>query len=85
MQQIISDVVREISATCEQESIFARGPRRQIPQRDQIIYIIDELRKAISAMRATTFFSVSPSPAYGTRCTSRSSSPFPTKTAIARP
>lgn len=47
MQQVISDVVREISATCEQESIFARGPRRQIPQRDQIIYIIDELRKVI--------------------------------------
>lgn len=47
MQHVISDVVREISNTCEQEAIFKRGSKRQIPQKDQIIYIIDELRKVI--------------------------------------
>ncbi|MBQ8507516.1 MAG: serine acetyltransferase [Clostridia bacterium] len=45
MQNIISNVVKEISATCEQEPIFARKDRRQIPQRDQIIQLIRELRK----------------------------------------
>ena len=47
MQNVISDVVRELSATCEKEAIFARKGMRQIPQRDQIIYLIRELRKVI--------------------------------------
>lgn len=47
MQRVISSVVQEISTTCEQEAIFNRGPKRQIPQKDKIIYIIDELRKVI--------------------------------------
>ena len=47
MQQKISEVVREISRTCAQEEIFARGPKRQMPQRDQIILLIEELRKVM--------------------------------------
>ena len=47
MQNVISDVVRELSATCEREAIFNRSGKRQIPQRDQIIYLIRELRKVI--------------------------------------
>ena len=47
MQNVISDVVRELSATCERESIFNRSGKRQIPQRDQIIYLIRELRKVV--------------------------------------
>ena len=47
MQQKISEVVREIYRTCAQEEIFARGPKRQMPQRDQIILLIEELRKVM--------------------------------------
>ncbi len=47
MQNVISDVVRELSATCEREVIFNRSGKRQIPQRDQIIYLIRELRKVV--------------------------------------
>lgn len=45
MQEIIADVVRELSETCAREPIFSRGPKREIPQRDRIIHIIQELRK----------------------------------------
>jgi len=47
MQSVILDVVRELSATCERESIFNRGPRRAIPQQDKIILLIEELRKVM--------------------------------------
>ena len=47
MQNVIQDVVRELSATCETEPLFKRGSHRAIPQRDEIIYIIKELRKVI--------------------------------------
>ena len=47
MQELISKVVQEISRTCAQEEIFARGPKRQMPQRDQIILLIEELRKVM--------------------------------------
>lgn len=47
MQNVIHDVVREISQTCEREPIFNRGTKRQIPQRDQIILLIEELRKVM--------------------------------------
>ena len=40
MQELISKVVREISDTCCREEIFQRGPKRQMPQRDQIILLI---------------------------------------------
>ena len=45
MQNVIQDVVRELSLTCESEPLFKRGSHRAIPQRDEIIYIIKELRK----------------------------------------
>lgn len=45
MQNVIQDVVKELSLTCESEPLFKRGSRRAIPQRDEIIYIIKELRK----------------------------------------
>ena len=32
MQNVISDVVRELSATCEREAIFNRSGKRQIPK-----------------------------------------------------
>lgn len=47
MQQLISEVVREIAQTCAREDIFARGSKRQMPQRDQIIHLIEELRKVM--------------------------------------
>jgi len=47
MQNVISDVVKAISQNCESEAIFARGHKRQIPQRDQIIEFIEDLRKVI--------------------------------------
>lgn len=45
MQSVIRDIVKELSQTCESEPLFKRGAHRAIPQRDQIIYIIKELRK----------------------------------------
>ena len=45
MQNVILDVVKELSLTCEQEPLFKRGSHRAIPQRDEIIIIIKELRK----------------------------------------
>ena len=45
MQNVIQDVVKELSLTCESEPLFKRGSHRAIPQRDEIIYIIKELRK----------------------------------------
>ena len=47
MQELISKVVQEISDTCCREEIFLRGPKRQMPQRDQIILLIEELRKVM--------------------------------------
>ena len=47
MQELISRVVQEISDTCCREEIFLRGPKRQMPQRDQIILLIEELRKVM--------------------------------------
>lgn len=47
MQELISKVVKEISDTCCREEIFLRGPKRQMPQRDQIILLIEELRKVM--------------------------------------
>ena len=47
MQELISKVVQEISDTCCREEIFLRGPKRQMPQRDQIILLIKELRKVM--------------------------------------
>ena len=45
VQNIIAEAVRALSETCAREPIFSRGPKREIPQRDQIIHIIMELRK----------------------------------------
>lgn len=47
MQELISGVVREIAQTCACEDIFARKSKRQMPQRDQIIRLIEELRKVM--------------------------------------
>lgn len=47
MQSVIQDIVRELSAVCDQEAVFARTDKRQIPQKDQIIYFIRELRKVV--------------------------------------
>ena len=45
MQNVIQDVVKELSLTCESEPLCKRGSHRAIPQRDEIIIIIKELRK----------------------------------------
>ena len=47
MQCIISEVVKEISQTCESVPFFSRGYKRVIPQQDKIILMIQELRKVI--------------------------------------
>ncbi len=47
MQNVIQDIVRELSAVCDREAVFARTDKRQIPQKDQIIYFIRELRKVV--------------------------------------
>lgn len=47
MQSMISEVVRALAETRDREPIFSHGPKREIPQRDRIIYIIQELRKVI--------------------------------------
>lgn len=47
MKDVICDVVRELSATCQQESIFSLQGKRRIPEKDKIIFFIRELRKVI--------------------------------------
>jgi len=47
MQNIIAQTVNSISRTCEAEPIFSRSMRREIPQKDKIIGLMDELRQVI--------------------------------------
>ena len=47
MHDVIRETVKELSAICEQEPIFARGEKRRIPEKDQIIYFIREMRKVM--------------------------------------
>lgn len=47
MQNVINDVVYELSKNCAAEPLFARGSKRQIPQRDQIICLIKQLQKLV--------------------------------------
>ena len=47
MQNVIREVVNELSKNCETAEMFSRAGKRRIPEKDKIIFFIRELRKVL--------------------------------------